>query len=224
MKLLLFIPVWQRPEITEICFMGIKRLQKVPMFHVKPFAVISEESMIPLCEKYGVDWCLTENFPLGRKKNLGIQQALKHDFDYLIEIGSDDLLKDEILSLYKWDAPVFGLMDFALVNTETGHCKRLSTNVPKFGSGRAIRRDVLEKFKLWHDGKNSGLDNDSTRIFAENGIMSRGVKSKEPVAISLKSMVNLWSYKVMRGVKYPIEKALDGLSEQEKLCFSTSIT
>src|SRR5688500_10590245 len=106
MKLLIYTAVWQRPEITEICFMGIKRLQKIHKFYISDFAVISEDSMLRLCNKYGVDWCMHENLRLGSKKNYGVKQALKKDFDYMIEIDSDDLLKNEVLTTYKWNAPV----------------------------------------------------------------------------------------------------------------------
>ncbi|HYF69090.1 MAG TPA: hypothetical protein VD884_13195 [Ohtaekwangia sp.] len=215
MKILVFVPVWKRPEITEICFMGIKRLQKVPGYEVNGFAVISEPNMIGLCEKYGIGWCLTANNPLGAKKNFGVKQALRYDFDYMIEIGSDDLLKDDVLDAYNWDAPVIGLMDFAIIDTFNGRCKRLSTNIPKFGAGRAIKRYVLESFTLWHDAKNRGLDNSSSINMAVNRISQRGIRSEQPLSVALKSDVNLWSYNVIKGVKYPIESALNGLSEEE---------
>lgn len=195
--------------------MGINRLKKVPGFEVRGFAVVSEEDMIPLCEKHGIDWCITKNHPLGAKKNYGVKYALKYDFNYLIEIGSDDLLKDEVLTAYKWDFPVIGLMDFALINTEDGSCKSLKTNIPKYGAGRAIQRYVCESFSLWEDGRSRGMDNSSCRILAENRIMQKGVKSDEPLVVGLKSAENLWSYKGLPGKQYPLEKALSGLSEEE---------
>lgn len=215
MKLLMFLAVWKRPKITEICFMGLNRLRKIPGYDINVLAVISEESMIPLCEKYDVDWRMTKNHPLGAKKNYGIQQALRKDFDYLIEIGSDDLLKDEILTAYRWDAPVLGLMDFVLLNTENAKCKSIHTNIPKYGAGRAIERRVLETCQLWNDSKIRGLDNDSVQALAINGFMQRGVKCEQPLAISLRSSINLWSYESMPGKSYSIDKALEGLSDEE---------
>jgi len=215
MKLLIYTAVWKRPEITEICFMGMQRLQKVPGFHVELFAVISEESMIPLCDKYGVKWTMFHNHPLGAKKNHGVKGALKYDFEYLIEVGSDDLLKNEILNLYQWNSPVIGLMDFTLLNTEDGACKRITTNIPKYGAGRAIQRYVIESTKLWEDSRSRGMDNSSSISLGRAGFIQRGVRSENPVAIALKSDVNLWSYKSIPGEKYSIEKALEGLSDQE---------
>jgi hypothetical protein len=215
MKLLIFTAVWQRREITEICFMGINRLQKCGTWNIQAFAVISEESMIPICEKYGVGWTMFQNQPLGAKKNHGIKEALKLDFDYLIEIGSDDLLKNEALDLYKWDAPVIGLMDFALINTASGQCKKIDTNIPKFGAGRAIQRQVLEHGKLWSDKLSKGMDNNSAMSIGRAGFTQKGVRSENPVAIALKSGVNIWAYKSIHGKPYPLEKALEGLSEEE---------
>ena len=214
MKLLFFIPVWKRPEITEICFMGIRRLQKIPGFQISAFSVISEPDMIPLCEKYGVDWCMHPNFPLGAKKNYGLSQAMKKDFDYLIELGSDDVLKDEVLQAYKWGSPVVGLLDFILMDVRTGSCKLLSTHIPKFGAGRAFRKDVLSE-KLWNDGASRGMDNFSTFNLAKKGFMQSGAKWEFPLAVSLKSETNIWNYRQMLGKRYPIEKALCGLSEDE---------
>ena len=80
MRLMIFLAVWKRPEITEICFMGINRLRKSGLFPIEAMAVISEESMKPLCKKYGIDYVMYKNEPLGEKKNYGLREAMKKDF------------------------------------------------------------------------------------------------------------------------------------------------
>lgn len=219
MKLLIYTAVWKRPEITEICFMGIKRLQKVHGFEISAFAVISEESMIPLCEKYGVDWCMYDNLPLGRKKNYGVSQALKKDFDYLIEIGSDDLLKNEYLEAIApyFGADLIGIDHCIYINSETGGCR--SVVFPKgFGMGRAMSRKAIEKVgKIWPDGISQSMDNNSIMTFALQRIGETRVKSLVPLGIDIKSKVNIWPYSAYTGLseKYPIEKAFDGLNSEE---------
>ena len=97
MRIAFFLAVWKRPEITELCFMGLQRLMKhYPNSFA--FAVISEKSMIPLCQKYDIEYCEHENLPLGRKKNYGMNQILKKKFDYLIELGSDDLIFNDVFN------------------------------------------------------------------------------------------------------------------------------
>jgi hypothetical protein len=216
MKLLFFLAVWKRPEITEICFMGLNRLKKLGKFPMEFFAVISEESMIPLCEKYGVDWCIHKNHPIGEKKNYGVSQSLKKEWDYMIEIGSDDLLKNEFLDVYSWDAPVLGLNDVILINTVTGACKKLSSKISRYGIGRAISRVAIEKCgNIWHESLSRGLDNSSCARLAVNGFGEKRISCPEPVAIGLKSDVNIWPYSATFGGKYPLEKALSGLSSEE---------
>jgi hypothetical protein len=215
MKLLVFLAVWKRPQITEICFMGLSRLRKVPGYDINVLAVISEEEMIPLCEKYNVKWVMHENLPLGRKKNFGVNEALKLDWEYLIEIGSDDLLKNEVLQAYKWDAPVLGLMDFALIDTQTLRSKRLKTKIPKYGAGRAIKRNVVESCKLWEDNRIKGMDNSSCRQLSRAGFMQNGVNSEKPLLVELKSEVNIWSYRANTGSPYTFDQAVEGLSEDE---------
>lgn len=211
MRLLFFIPVWKRPEITEICFMGIKRLQAQGVHEVSALAVISEDEMKPLCEQYGIDYCFYKNHPLGEKKNFGVQQALKKDFDYLVEIGSDDILKNEFLSLYTWGThDVFGLNDFIILNSEDGECRRLSGKNMKYGTGRAIRKECLT-VKLWHDKASRGLDNSAMIALAVNGFTTRRFSNEEPLSIDIKSEVNIWGFSGI-GKRYPIEKALRGLS------------
>jgi len=219
-KLLFFLAVWKRPEITEICFMGLNRLRKNTDFDINVLAVISEEEMIPLCEKYNVKWCMHENLPLGAKKNFGLRQALKLDFDYMVEIGSDDLLKDEFLKLYTWDRDVMALSDFIFMDTQSGECRRLGKRDGYYGVGRAISRkclDVLNShgmFALWSDKLNHGLDNQSTFFLARKGFLEKRFSSNEPVAMDLKSEVNIWPFE-SRGPEYPLEKALEGLSNEE---------
>lgn len=219
-KIIIFLAVWKRPEITEICFMGLSRLKK--KFGVDAFAVISESSMIPLCKKYGVDWCMHENHPLGAKKNFGLTQVMKKNFDFLIEIGSDDLLKNEIMELYPFDRDVLGLRDFVILNSEDGECRRLTDRDAKFGVGRAISRDAISKFgdvngnyKIWGDRYTSGLDNNSSLALASKGCMEKRFASIEPLAVDIKGPENIWPFNKNRGIHYDFEKAMEGLSDQE---------
>lgn len=217
-KLLVFLAVWKRPEITEICFMGLNRLRKISGFDINVLAVISEKSMVPLCEKYSVNWVMHENKPLGRKKNFGLKHALKFDWEYLIEIGSDDLLKNEVLDLYKpyfGKNSIIGLLNLCFINSETLECKHYNAR-SGFGLGRAIHRRVIEKMGvLWKDHLNQGLDNSATFAMARHGFGEKRIRTEKPLGIDIKSEVNIWKFSCFQGVEYPLEKALQGLSEEE---------
>jgi hypothetical protein len=216
-KLLFFLAVWKRPEITEICFMGLNRLKGLNRYPIEVLAVISEESMIPLCERYGVKWCFHENDYLGAKKNFGLQEALKMDFDFLIEIGSDDLIKNEYLDCIKFDRDVLVPAELALLNTEDGRSKRLTFRHARFGAGRAISRRAIEavKGKLWKDDLSRGLDNYSIHILSKNGFFERRISWSSPLVIDLKSKDNIWSFDVFPGIECASDEVMAGLSKEE---------
>lgn len=234
MRILLFLAVWQRPEITEICFMGLRRLMNRIDFEVSSFAVISEDSMIPLCEKYGIEYCFYKNEPLGEKKNYGISKAMEKDFDYLIELGSDDLIKDGILDLYKpylGYRDLLGLTSLCIIDSHTGRCK-VTEPKSSFGLGRAISKEGIKRasirnngsFNLWESTINSGLDNNSEFRMAISGVFGKRIHSDEPLAIDIKSSVNIHSFESIQGITYPIELALKGISEEEKTAIRCLIT
>lgn len=267
MRILVFLAVWKRPEITEICFVGINRLIKNSRFPIEAFAVISEESMIPLCNKYNIKWTFYKNDPLGEKKNHGLNEAMKLEWDYLLEIGSDDLVKDDLVELYapyfgKYD--LFGTKDAIIINSADGMCRRLNSDTT-YGLGRMISRKVLEQFaygydvlalesilcsgrttpkdqigffkpeqakelellgrvkiingpryKLWRDEINKGLDNSSDFFLMKNGIGHKAIKTNKPLCIDIKGDDNIWKFNPRLGTPYDIEKALEGLSQEEQ--------
>lgn len=196
--------------------MGINRLRKSGLFPIEAFAVISEVSMKPLCKKYGIEHVMYKNQPLGEKKNFGLSVAMKKEFDFMIEIGSDDLLKTEFLELYPFDNHVFGLRDFIILNSETGECRRHSDREAMYGLGRAISKEALTKCKqLWKDKSMQGLDNSSMFTLAKMGFGERRHSSAEPLAIDIKSEENIWPFNYLNGIEYDFDKAMKGLSEQE---------
>ena len=266
MRLLVFLAVWKRPEITEICFVGLNRLIKNSRYPIEAFAVISEESMIPLCDKYNIKWTFYKNEPVGEKKNHGLNEAMKLEWDYLLEIGSDDLVKDELIELYapnfgKYD--LFGTKDAIIINSEDGMCRRLNSDTT-YGLGRCMSRKAVEcaygvdilalehiiaigrttaegergffkvemaeeqeklgrikilgkpRYRLWKDDINRGLDNNSDFFFMKNGIGHRAIKTDKPLCIDIKGEDNIWKFSPKLGTPYDLEKALEGLSQEEQ--------
>jgi hypothetical protein len=263
MKILIFLAVWKRPEITEICFMGLNRLKKAG-FPVEFLAVISEESMKPLCKKYGVEYVEHENLPLGRKKNFGLTEAFRRNWDYIIEIGSDDVLKNEVIERYMNERRAFmSIGSFCYINSENGECRKIESST-SYGIGRALARESLEfakgveilakedlmapgrstargqkgffplkaakelqqvgyadivseeSYKLWHDGISRNLDNNSNFLIHRNGVFESKMKFAEPVALDIKSKENIWAFNPDAGTPYDLDKALKGLSQEEK--------
>jgi glycosyltransferase involved in cell wall biosynthesis len=222
-KLLIYLAVWKRPQITELCFMGINRLMKHPDYDIQALAVISEDEMKPLCDRYGINYVYAENTPLGRKKNIGLKHAKEFDFEYMMEIGSDDLVFDDLLNKYKPfinKNHFFGINDFAFIDTETNLCRR-QRNKGYYGAGRMISRYVLESmdFTIWRDDLNNCLDNNSLFNLARKGFLYKQIATGEPMVVDIKSPENIWPFNHLIGSRYDIEKvyAKLGLDEVEML-------
>lgn len=229
-KILIYLAVWKRPQITELCFLGINRLRR--SFNVEALAVISEESMIPLCEKYDIHWVMYKNLPLGEKKNFGLKRAKFFEFDYLMEIGSDDLVLDELvedyLENYVGKHDFFGITDCLWLDTAFRGCRRIQSPA-MYGAGRMISRAALEKvgWEMWADSVNRGMDNNSIFRLTKKGVFYHRVNPIDfPCVIDIKGEENIWRFDYFRGVDYDFNKILDKLSEEEKelldKCYATN--
>lgn len=221
-RLLIYLALWKRPRITELCFKGIERLKKHPDFDIQVLAVASEPEMLPLCEKYNVLCVTHSNEPLSRKKNFGLQAARGLDFDYMMEIGSDTMVLNELLDEYKKNFigvhHFFGIGDCAFICSETKECRRVG-GASTYGGGRMISRHALETmdFKLWPDAINRGLDNASVfKLAREGGFWYQQLKpGPVPLVFDVKSEENIWKFNHLTGVEYDVKRLLERLSREE---------
>lgn len=228
-KVLIYLAVWKRPEITELCFQGIDRLRGHPDFDIDALAVISEKEMESLCDQYAIRYVTHPNLPLGKKKNFGLNACEKLPFDYLMEIGSDDLVLNDLLDAYrpligKWD--FFGVRDIAYVDSVTGACRRYTSSKSTYGAGRMISRKALQmvNWKLWRDDLNKGMDNNSVMNLAKAGVFYKFIPLSEyPMVIDVKSKDNIWPFNHLLGNEYSLSEAIKRLSETEKRTLSDII-
>lgn len=221
MKVLVFTPIWKRPEITEVYCLGLSRLRK--RFDIDVFWVLSPEDPSLsrhkyLADLYDIKYCLHRN-KLGEKKNAGLKEAFKLEWDYLMELNSDDIMKTELmyeyLDLMHQRVPFIGLGNFAFYNAKNGKAKHYDDKTV-FGIGRLYRRDSIEGLTLWNDNADTGMDNHSERVLKDNGIYPYIVKTKEPQAFDIKYEVNIWKYDDMPGQAYDSDKLFNRLTHGEK--------
>ena len=148
-RILLYFAVHQRIEILKVCLQGIKRLQRYDKkrFEIIPFAVCSTQEESNVLLHFEIPHIIHPNQPLGEKKNAGLRAALTLEWDYLMELGSDDLLKNELLDLY-YPKFVNGEMTWGLNACyfyEVGtHKVGIHENHYPIGAGRCFKRDVFK--------------------------------------------------------------------------------
>lgn len=137
----LLIALWKRPEITRIVFENIKKLP------VDPICVYSEDESRELCEEFGFESYFFENDPLGKKLNFGVERALESQWDYMMQIGSDDLVNVELFDYYKPfiedKTLAFGIGCIYFYDIPSGRTAIVNGS-QVFGCGRMIHRNVLD--------------------------------------------------------------------------------
>lgn len=202
-KILVFVPIWKRPEITEICLKGIKRLSKYKphKYKIKAVAVVSEHWAKKMCTQYDVKWVYADNEPLGAKLNAGLDYCMGFPFDYLMTLGSDDLIDDKLLDLYepyfKQGLELFGTDKICFVQGKKA--KIVSYSLTIAGAGRMIKREALERICMNNvkveylcglgDENNSYMAGDTQWI---KKYIAVRLERKKIVRILTPTMTNLW--------------------------------
>jgi len=150
--------MWKRPQVFEIYAAGIKRL--MDNFGVMPFIVGSEGDVSrKMCYKHGFNYIEYHNTPLGAKANAAMKAMEGHNLDYVINLGSDDLISDSLMELYikymKEGYDFIGIKDLYFYDCigkrliywdgyKSGNPDRRGESV---GVGRVLSSSLLDMFK-----------------------------------------------------------------------------
>jgi len=184
MKVLIHTLVWKRPEVTELAFKGFDRIQKrLDEAGIESEVLITssepDHTARGILRNYHV---LEEpNFPVATKYNNAMLHTLDYEWDYLLEMGSNNLLSDQYLEAWieaaKEGKEFFGLRNFISLHQNHETCTYYYTRRPwKISNlGRGARRDLWETIgetgKFVHRlQENSGLDAMSNRMVGRNKI------------------------------------------------------
>lgn len=167
MRIGLKVTMWKRPEVFEIFAEGAHRLRK--NFGIQVFVAGSEgEISRKLCEKWGFEYLETPNEPMGTKLNMILKYMQSFDLDYIINLGSDDLINDNVIKAYlpymeqRYDVlGVYGIYTFDLLTKKALYLhkyKKQGGHGEFMGAGRAISRKVLDHYdwELWDNEQSFG--------------------------------------------------------------------
>lgn len=214
MKIQIVIPLWKRPEVTRFCFEGLKKLIAETKHEVRVLCVISETEYIGICEEYGFDWIAADNFPVGDKINSGVRMALKSQWDYLMMMNSDNIIKAELLdkcydSFFEKSEKFFGVNKVTYVKFDTKEAKEVTYDYSVLGIGKCIRRDVVElAFKnigeLYRSELNKCLDDTMMDNLLKLKVFPRMVKYEGQLAMDFKSEVNIWPWEKFKDRGKPV--------------------
>ena len=214
-KYLIYIALHKRLKITRVVFENLKKLQEDFDFMV--FGICSTREEAELCHEFNFDYGIEENYPLGRKMNRGLLEAMRYDFEYLMQLGSDDLITHELFDVYQdMDDDYWGVNQVYVVEPSSERAKRVTYGGVEnpiwhpFGAGRVFKKTVLEKVllheDLWDDKQEKLLDNHSDLTMLKAGYRAKIYKHNFIGIIDIKSDVNIWSFDEVSGEEFNYTK------------------
>lgn len=213
-KVLALVPVYRRPEVLLV-FLRHMRRNLPDYIRVEFLFVVSPDDpdfdrVHSMLIGETITYCV--NSPLGAKMNHGVRFAKDIGFDYLMNIGSDNIWTAALWELYRcmFDAGRvwFGINDFHCMNFETGEFRLMRSyntgpdDLPApIGAGRMISRDILPDGDLYRDDWCWGMDGASMWTLWEMGHRPEVVETNgRPVMLNLMSRTNLTQWEELRNV------------------------
>lgn len=196
------IPVWRRPEILNICIQRFLAI-KCPYADTEPVFIISKEDPefdlnYQLVRSY--KYLIYKNAPLGEKKNAGLRFCRNFEWDYFMDLNSDNVFTPLMWHYYKpyfdSNTDFFGLANghyFYHLRTDT--VLRVTDYAYNeegpviWNGGRMIRRAVIDTVgDLWRDDHHTGMDG-----MSHYNITQAGFRPSYVNAGTLPLMMNLIS-------------------------------
>jgi hypothetical protein len=168
MKLGILTAVWQRYDVLETFKEGIERLKQHSNIEIEVVAVGSEgKKSANACKEF--HYVPFKNKPLSNKWNAGMLKMKELNVDYVLCLGSDDLMCNNALDKYieamEQGFDFIGLLDCFIYDTKTNDLrfwvgyngKRIGETA---GIGRCLSSRLLEQMSYlpWGDGIDRGLD------------------------------------------------------------------
>jgi len=171
-KLVIGTMMWKRFDLFQLWCDHIKRLQKeCPEIEIIPISVGSEGSASKsICDSNDVFYMEHANLPLRNKANARLTFAKQFNPDYILFLGSDDIISTSLLKEYIHHMlkgvhiiEVMDLYYFDRITKQSAYCKgytsRRRLNEP-MAVARCISKFVANEFdwKLWTTNRNSSPD------------------------------------------------------------------
>jgi len=227
MRVAILTAFWHRPRISMLYWRGIDRLTACARslrVDLTTVAVVSPDDPENerLARAYATLVARAPNQPLADKWNTASLAAQRLAPDYVLILGSDDLVSDALfrsqVEAMRRGVPHSGLTDFYLYNAAThraaywpgypqGH-KRRGRSI---GVGRFYARSVLEQLEwaLWPGSdRTTGMDGLSDDRLVAHGVPLHAQSSADwgGVALDVKSEQNVWAFD--RFAKRPADAVL----------------
>lgn len=213
-KLVFLTCTYKRPEITEKIIKIWQHVQSLTSeyFDFTNIVIDSGESNFEVFKKNDkFKYFNYKNYPLSNKWNYGASLLKEIDFDYVIILGSDDFLDENLLISYHkkmiQNYEFIGIKDLYFYDKIKdnlfywpGYGKNSGRENETIGAGRCLSKSLIEKlsYSPWSDGLNSGLDASMQKklnLIKELKIIKFYLSDINSFACDVKSNVNITNLK-----------------------------
>lgn len=208
--------MWRRPEVFRMFAVGVTNL--IEKTDTKINVVVSgSEGKISrnLAESYGFLYTEFPNRPISAKHNTALHIAREINPDYVLCLGSDDILSQELFILYEQHMHTgidfIGLKDFYFYDIISRKASYWGgyTDRKRYGetcgAGRMISRRLLNQcgWVLWNNNINKGLDGSMSANLRGKNFTSAiiSLKDNRVFAVGIKSRTNVTSFKKVNTLK-----------------------
>ena len=197
MKIALHLPVWQRLQLTRACYVGIQRIQKEFLAEgaeLIPYIAVSEQEHEDLAKEFGFNYKWFANEILGIKNNELLDWMRGFEWDFMIQLGSDDFLLPGsgkvIVDLMK-EKEFAGFRNVYFFRADT----REGTLWQGYacGAARFMSRRVVDAVPVMWTARHVGLDGCS-RMHVWEKTKLEPYWSTTPVLADVKSSVNVSAF------------------------------
>lgn len=219
MKLAIITAVHGRVELTRIVYERLRRTIEVLPFDVVVCVAGDERKHLELAGEYEWDWITTPNHWVSKKFTNALWMAKQHAPDYVMTIGSDDLIHPQLFEYYsEWlDMDCIGVNQMHFYEAAT-HRMKLFTGyeTPQtMGAGRMYSSTLLDDldWDLWRIPANHGLDTQASRLIDLIGVEETLIDAPALIC-DVKTDTNINTYASIPGIEIDpevIHTYLDGL-------------
>lgn len=228
-KIAFISAVWKRPEVFQHFVRGIKNItQAFPHIEFKTFVAGSEgEASEQMVTKHSNFFYVeVPNEPLAEKHNAALRLSLTHRPDYVICLGSDDILSPSLVQVYLDEinkgAESITLKDFYFYDLTSGKASYWGGYIDHrrgncAGAGALISARLLDlwRWKIWRTTHNKVLDNSlhDRLSITPHARVSLSLKEKGVYAVDLKSNTNMTPFELWPNTVYiPREEIVNEFS------------
>ena len=206
MKIAIVSCVWKRPKVFEMFAKGVKNLiDNSKNEYVVIISGSEGEQSKQMVEKYGFIYVEVPNDPLSVKANAPVLIAKEHNVDYVLAVGSDDVITPELMLIYdkymKIAIDYIAVLDFYFYDTTSRRSLYWGGYLEEYrkgyacGAGRVISKRLLDlwNWQPWEVRHSKGLDNSIQEKLKNTPHTSEvfSIKEHGVYALDIKSSTNM---------------------------------